>query len=172
MLLSTVGPLVAQAMAVIAVSSPAIPNGGAIPAAYSNYGANLSPPLAWTAVPGARSYALILDDPDAPGNQPFVHWLIWNIPATTTALPAGLAAAGRPAAPAGPEQGRNDADGAGYFGPRPPSGVHHYHFHLFALDTTLTLSPGADRRALGAAMGGHILAAGEMVATFAAPGGR
>ncbi len=162
----------ALAMEAIHVVSPAVGGDGAIPPVYSNYGANRSPPLTWTRVAGARSYAVVVEDPDAPGSRPFVHWLVWNIPATVTALPAGLPGSARLAQPPGAEQGRNDADATGWFGPRPPSGVHHYHFRVFALDAPLPLPPGADRQALGAAMSGHILGAGDLVATFAAPAGR
>jgi Raf kinase inhibitor-like YbhB/YbcL family protein len=167
-----IGAGVARASGALRVTSPVIGADGRIPEAQSSYGANRSPPLAWTAIAAARSYAIILDDPDAPGSPPFVHWLIWNIPGAVTALPAGLPMASRLAEPAGAAQGRNDADAVGYFGPRPPSGVHHYHFKVFALDALLSVAPGADRGALSAAMNGHVVAVGELVATFAAPGAR
>jgi len=162
----------ARAMSVVRLTSPAIGSDARLPETLSSYGANRSPPLAWTPVAGARSYAVVLDDPDAPGARPFVHWLIWNIPGGVTALPQGLSTAARLADPPGATQGRNDNDGIGYFGPHPPSGVHHYHFHVFALDTPLSLAPGAGRGALSAAMNGHLLGVGELVATFAAPGAR
>jgi len=164
------GPAPARAMGAMRLTSPAIGTDARIPQAQSNYGANRSPPLAWTPVAGARSYAIILDDPDASDPQPFLHWLIWNIPGNVTALPQGLPAVARLADPPGAIQGRNGRDEIGYFGPRPPSGVHHYHFHIFALDAPLWVAPGADRAALSAAMNGHVLAAGELVATFPAPG--
>ena len=140
------------------LSSPAFAAGGAIPARYSAYGQNRSPPLRWTPVAGAQAYALMLQDPDAPGARPFVHWLVWNIPASAHGLPEGGLE--------GAVQGRNDTDGLGYFGPRPPSGLHHYHFRLFALDAPLPLSAGADLAALTAAMRGHVLATDELVATY------
>jgi len=161
-----------RAMSALRLTSSAIGADARIPEALSSHGANRSPPLAWTPVAGARSYAIVLDDPDAPGDRPFVHWLIWNIPGGVTALPQGLSTAARLADPPGSAQGRNDNDGFGYFGPHPPSGVHHYHFHIFALDAPLNLAPGASRGALSAAMNGHVLGAGELVATFAAPGAR
>jgi Raf kinase inhibitor-like YbhB/YbcL family protein len=163
------GPGAARAASPMRLTSPVIGADGRIPQAHSNYGANRSPPLAWTPVAGARGYAIILDDPDAPGARPFVHWLIWNIPGNVAAQPAGLPAASRLASPPGAVQGRNDADGIGYFGPRPPSGLHHYRFHLFALDAQLTLAPGSDRGALSAAMNGHVLGAGDLIGTFSAP---
>ena len=152
------------------LTSSAIGPDARIPRAQSNFGDNRSPPLAWTPVAAARSYAIILDDPDASDPQPFVHWLIWNIAGGVTALPPGLPAAARLGDPPGAVQGRNGRGEIGYFGPRPPSGVHHYHFHIFALDTLLWVAPGADRAALSAAMNGHVLAVGELVATFPAPG--
>ena len=156
----------------IRLTSPVIAADGRIPLAQSNYGANRSPALTWTAVVGARGYAVILDDPDAPGPRPFVHWLIWNIPGAAASLLEGLPAAARLAEPPGAVQGRNDADGIGYFGPRPPSGVHHYRFRILALDTLLGIPPGSDRAALSAAMSGHVLAAGGFTATYPAPGER
>jgi Raf kinase inhibitor-like YbhB/YbcL family protein len=141
------------------LSSAAFAAGAPIPRRYSNYGENRSPPLRWTAVAGARTYALSIQDPDAAQAHPFVHWLVWNIPGSATALPEG----GLPHLP----QGRNDAGYTGYFGPHPPSGVHHYHIRLFALDTPLALAPGTQLPALTAAMRGHVLATGELVATFA-----
>jgi Raf kinase inhibitor-like YbhB/YbcL family protein len=152
----------AQAAATVRITSPAIGADGRIAKAQSNYGANISPPLAWAPIPGAMSYAIVLDDPDAPGPRAFVHWLVWNIPATVTSLAAGEI-------PPGAVEGRNDNDTVGYFGPRPPSGVHHYHLRVFALNAPLGLPAGADRQALSAAMRDHVMAVGELVGTFAAP---
>jgi Raf kinase inhibitor-like YbhB/YbcL family protein len=152
----------AQAAATVRITSGAIGSDGRIANAQSNYGANISPPLVWSPIAGARSYAIVLEDPDAGGPRPFVHWLVWNIPGTVTALAAGQVAPGA-------VQGRNDHDTIGYFGPRPPSGVHHYHLHIFALNAPLALAPGADRWALSAAMNDHVMAVGELVGTFAAP---
>ena len=162
----------ARAMSAMRLTSPALGAGARIPTDMSSYGANRSPPLGWAPVTGARSYAIILDDPDASDPLPFVHWLIWNIPADISALPEGLPRAARLADPPGAAQWRNDHDGVGYYGPHPPSGVHHYHFHVFALDASLRLAPGAGRGALSAAMNGHLLGTGELVATFAAPAAR
>ena len=155
----------AGAARALAVSSAAIDPNGRIDARYSNYGANVSPPLRWTPAPGVKSYAVTVRDPDAPSAEPFVHWLIWNLPPSATSLTPGAAAA----PPSGAVQGRNDDGSIGYFGPRPPSGVHHYHLAVFALDTRLTLPSGADYGALARAMKGHVTASGEVVGTFAAP---
>jgi Raf kinase inhibitor-like YbhB/YbcL family protein len=154
------------------LTSGAIATDGRIAARQSAYGENLSPPLAWTSVAGAKTYAIVLEDPDAPGARPFVHWLVWNIPGAVTSLPQGLPTDATLRTPAGAAQGVNDAGKTGYFGPRPPSGVHHYRFKIFALDRALTLAAGANRDALGRAMNGHVLGMGELTGTFAAPGAR
>jgi Raf kinase inhibitor-like YbhB/YbcL family protein len=152
----------------IEVSAPGVQAQAAIPAHYTAYGDGVSPALRWTRVDGAKSYALLVEDPDAHGPQPFVHWLAWNIPADVQSLPEGL-----PSPPAGMREGRNGRNSTGYFGPRPPAGdpPHHYHFEVFALDAPLALPGDADRDALVAAMGRHLLGSGELVATSQAPAG-
>ena len=159
-----------SAAAGMKLTSGAIAADGRIDARQSGYGQNLSPPLAWSSVAGAKAYAIILEDPDAPGARPFVHWLIWNIPGSVTALPEGLPTNSTLQNPAAAIQGANDAAGTGYSGPHPPSGVHHYHFRIFALDERLGLAPGAGHDALTHAMNGHVLAIGDLSGTFAAPG--
>src|SRR5207253_11120846 len=142
---------------------------GSMDLRHAAYGNNLSPPLRWTPVEGAGSYALILEDPDAPRERPFVHWMIWNIPGTAASLPEGLPNAEHLVTPQNAVQGKNESGSWGYFGPRPPQGhgVHHYHFQLFALDGPLTLKPGeTDLRTLVDAMKGRVLADGERVGTF------
>ncbi|MEP6967659.1 MAG: YbhB/YbcL family Raf kinase inhibitor-like protein [Pseudomonadota bacterium] len=151
------------------VASGAIGADGKIGARYSAYGANLSPALEWSPVAGARSYAVILEDPDAPAPRPWSHWLIWNIAPAETSLPEGVPLGAAPNRPPGAAQGRGDAGDVGYFGPKPPGGTHHYHFEVFALDRVLALAGGADRDALLTAMRGHVLAWGELIGTFAAP---
>ena len=158
-----------SAPAPMRLASAAVGADGRIAARQSAYGQNRSPPLSWSAVAGARAYAIILEDPDAPGPRPFVHWTIWNIPAGVTSLPEGLATGGTLQSPRGALQGANGAGGIGYFGPRPPSGVHHYRFEIYALDAPLALAPGADRAAVAGALRGHVLASGELKGTFAAP---
>jgi hypothetical protein len=151
--------------------SDAVEVNGQIDLKHSAYGNNLSPPLRWTPVKGAGAYAIIVEDPDAPMERPFVHWLIWNIPGSVDWLPEGLPNNAHPVTPQGAVQGRNDNGSAGYFGPRPPpgTGVHHYHFQIFALDGPLTLHDDADLRALVDAMKGRVIADGELVGTYAAP---
>jgi Raf kinase inhibitor-like YbhB/YbcL family protein len=141
----------------IQLTSPAFAPGAAIPPRFSAEGGNHSPPLVWSETAGAKSYALVLRDPDAPTGT-FTHWLVWNIPGSAGSLPEdGFA---------GMVQGQNDGRGVGYFGPMPPYGLHHYHFQVFALDAPLALPAGADLTKLNAAMRGHVLAKGELVGTF------
>jgi Raf kinase inhibitor-like YbhB/YbcL family protein len=157
----------------IHVASPSLQAQAAIPAHYTAYGDGVSPALQWSRVDGAKSYALLVEDPDAHGPQPFVHWVAWNIPADTSSLPEGVPARATPVQPAGMQQGRNGRDANGWFGPRPPAGdpPHHYHFEVFALDAPLQLPADADRDALVAAIGPHLLGSGELVATSQAPAG-
>jgi Raf kinase inhibitor-like YbhB/YbcL family protein len=154
----------------IELSSGTFADEGVIDLRHSAYGDNLSPPLRWTPVDGAGAYAIVLEDPDAPMEKPFVHWMIWNIPGQVTSLPEGVPNNAHLVTPQDAVQGKNDNDSAGYFGPRPPQGhgVHHYHFQIFALDGPLTLHSDADLRALTNAMQGRIIADGELVGTYEA----
>jgi Raf kinase inhibitor-like YbhB/YbcL family protein len=138
---------------------------------HSAYHDNLSPPLTWDGVEGARTYALIVEDPDAPREQPFIHWMIWNIPAEVTQLPQGMPNNADPITPQDAVQGRNDMGGHGWFGPRPPvgHGVHRYYFQLFALDQKLEMGPETPLADLLNALKGHTIAQGEMMATYEAP---
>ncbi len=148
----------------IALTSPAFPSGGAIPAKYACTGDGVSPALVWDEPPaGTQSFALILTDPDAPLGS-FVHWVIYNIPGSSRGLPEALAAQAQLAD--GSLHGKNGAGRVGYIGPCPPSGVHHYVFVLYALDTGLSLAPAATKDELLTAMQGHILAQGELIGTF------
>ena len=143
-------------------SASRIGPGGTIPLRFTSYGQGVSPPLAWSGAPGAtRAFALIIEDPDAPTPQPFIHWMVWDIPAGTASIAEGTV-------PPGARQGKLMYVGkVGYMGPRPPpGGPHHYHIQLFALDRPAGLPDGADRAALIRAMKGHVLASGELVATY------
>lgn len=145
----------------LVLKSPAFEAGKPIPEKYSAYGANVSPPLEWTGVPeGTVTYALVVEDPDAPSSTPFVHWVLYNIAASAQSIPEGMP-------PVGSVPGKNGMDTIGYFGPKPPSGVHHYHFKLFALSKVLTLAPGATRDELMKQISGSTLARGELVGTYA-----
>jgi hypothetical protein len=140
-----------------------------IPRPFSGEGRNVSPPLAWSGVPAkARELVLIVDDPDAPRAEPWVHWVIYQIAVTTTGLPEAVPPDEILASPPGALQGRSTSGQLGYMGPMPPPGhgVHHYHFKLYALDAALGLGAGADKKALEAAMAGHILAQAELVGLY------
>jgi len=147
------------------LSSTSFHDGSRIPAKYTCSGANISPQLAWSAPPAATvSLALIVTDPDAPRGT-WVHWVLYNLPAGTRALPEGLPALGQ--LPDGALQGRNDFGEIGYGGPCPPPGsFHHYVFTLYALDAKLNLPAGEKRAQVEAAMQGHILATGRLIGLF------
>jgi Raf kinase inhibitor-like YbhB/YbcL family protein len=151
--------------ATLTVSSSAFKDGQPIPETYTAYGKGRSVPLTWSNVPSrTRSLAVVMDDPDAKG---FVHWLIYNIPAETKSLDAGLPTKPRLDSPKGALQGSNSTKGTGYFGPRPPQGdpPHHYQIKVYALDEALKIDPGADEDKLLGAMKGHILGQGQVVGT-------
>lgn len=155
----------------IHISSKAFADGGPIPVKYTRDGDNVSPPLHWENLPqGTQELALIVEDPDAPTPEPFVHWVAFKIPADIPGLPEGMPRRSRPkAAPL--VQGKNDFKDIGYDGPEPPRGhgVHHYHFELYALDKPLEVEPGQDIKSLIASMAGHIIDRGEMIGTYERP---
>jgi Raf kinase inhibitor-like YbhB/YbcL family protein len=154
---------------VITLSSKAFDEGQTIARRYTGDGKDVSPPLSWSDVPpDAKEIALICDDPDAPTPEPWVHWVIYRISPTVTELPEGIPPIERLSTPNGALQGKNSWGRIGYGGPAPPKGhgLHHYHFKLYALDTALNLRPGADNKALLAAMAGHVLAEGELIGTY------
>lgn len=143
----------------MSVSSPVFADNGAIPARYTCDGKDASPPLAFSNVPaGARSLALIVDDPDAPAGT-WVHWVAWNIPPHVREIKEN-------SLPEGAIQGLNSWKKNSYGGPCPPSGTHRYYFQLYALDTTLNLSRSAVRADLEKAMQGHILAGSRLMGTY------
>src|SRR5207249_4461685 len=114
----------------------------------------------------ARELALIVDDPDAPRDEPFVHWVMYNIPAEQSDLPEAIK--GKFESPGGAMQGKNSFGKIGYGGPAPPPGhgTHHYHFHLYALDQPLQTKGALDKKALLAAISGHVIDEGEIIATY------
>jgi len=149
------------------LTSSAFAEGGTIPTKYTCEGSDTSPPLAWSGSPeGTRSFAIIVDDPDAPDpahpKMTYVHWVTYNIPASVTQLVEG---AGKGAMPAGTQEGLNDWKKAEFGGPCPPIGRHRYFFKLSALDTTLTLSRPT-KPDLEAAMKGHILGSAQLMGTY------
>ena len=140
-----------------------------VPQRHTGDGVDLSPPLTWTPAPaGTRELALVVDDPDAPTAEPWVHWLLYKIPPQTTSLEEGIPTTRSLSQPPGAVQGQNSWRTVGYRGPAPPPGhgTHHYHFKLYALDAPLTLEPGLDKRKLLAAMEGHVVAEAELVGTY------
>ncbi len=155
-----------QAAGTLQVTSNAFTDGGKLPVTASAYADDVSPQLSWSAVPNARSYVLLMEDPDAKPVSPFVHWVAWNIP--QSGLPEGTSKGLRLTQPEGVLQGDNSRGSSGYFGPRPPVGdpPHHYHFQVFALDTVLDVRPGADRDQVLKAMSGHVLAKGRIVGLY------
>lgn len=148
----------------ISISSGAFVEGGSIPVEYTCDGSDVSPPLLLKGIPdGAKSIALIMDDPDAPGGT-FVHWVIYNIPAGTRQLPKGIPTT--VTLNDGSRQGISDFRRTGYGGPCPPSGTHRYYFKLYALDIVLDLPQGASKAQLEKAMQGHILAKSELMGRY------
>ncbi len=153
----------------ITLTSSAFADGDAIPTRYSQDGENLSPPLAWGDVPPATAeLALIVDDPDASPARPYVHWVLYGIPAGRHGLPEGVPKGAAPAAVPGAQQGPNDRGGTGWDGPGPPRGhgVHHYRFTLLALREGSALPRGLDKVELLKAIEGRMLDRGELVGTF------
>jgi Raf kinase inhibitor-like YbhB/YbcL family protein len=151
----------------LTLTSPAFKPQGPIPAKYTCEGDNVSPPLSFDGVPqGAKSLALILDDPDAPDpaapTRVWVHWVVYNIPPDARGLPAD---AGKAGLPQGAAAGVNESKHQGYDGPCPPIGRHRYFYTLYALDTTLDLKT-PNKAALEAAIHGHVMAKAELIGTF------
>jgi Raf kinase inhibitor-like YbhB/YbcL family protein len=146
------------------ISSAAFANGEMIPTKFSCKGSDISPALTWTVPPaGTQSFALIMDDPDAPMGT-WVHWVMYNIPASSREMKEAMPTDAKLSD--GSIQGYTSARSTGYHGPCPPSGTHRYFFKLYALDTTLSLSEKADKKELLAAMEGHILVNVELMGTF------
>lgn len=146
------------------LTSAAFLPGGEIPAIYTCDGEDISPPLKWSHVPaGTKSFALVMDDPDAPAGD-FIHWVLFNIPASCTDLSESMSGS---ALPAGAIEGKNDFHRIGYGGPCPPPGnAHRYILTLFALDTILRLPPGITSARLMEAVSGHVLARTELTGKF------
>jgi Raf kinase inhibitor-like YbhB/YbcL family protein len=159
-LLFSGNPLAAAAK--LEVTSPAFGEGKSIPKKYTGRGKNVSPPLKWGKVPeGTKSIAVLCEDPDAPKKKPWVHWVLFNLPADAKELSEGVKK--RKTLPSRAKQGKNDSGKIGYSGPNPPSGTHRYFFKVYALDKKLSLKAGSTRKKLLAKMEGHILAEGELM---------
>nr|MBS0019645.1 YbhB/YbcL family Raf kinase inhibitor-like protein [Gammaproteobacteria bacterium] len=150
------------------ITSSAFDNQGEIPKRHTCDGKDLSPPLSWAGIPeGTQSLVLIVDDPDAPDpaapKMIWVHWVLYDIPATAAGLPEAVAIA---ELPQGTQEGLNDWQRAGYGGPCPPIGRHRYFFKLYALDTVLSDLRKPTKVALEKAMAPHILATAELTGTY------
>lgn len=150
------------------IRSAAFTHQGPIPPRFTADGEDLSPPLEWSDAPaGTRSFALIVDDPDAPDprapQRTWVHWVLYNIPASVQALEPG---ADPRALPTGARRGRNDWQRAGYGGPAPPVGRHRYVHKVYALDVVLPDLGEPTKARLLSAMQGHVLAEAQLIGTY------
>jgi Raf kinase inhibitor-like YbhB/YbcL family protein len=148
----------------IELKSPAFKEGQTIPEKYTCDSSNISPPLEWKKIPeGTITYAIIVDDPDAPVKT-WVHWILFNLPGSILELPENipkLEILGN-----GAKQGENSSGKIGYDGPCPPGGTHRYYFKIYALDKELDSKPGINKKELLKAMEGHILGEGQLMGRF------
>lgn len=143
----------------MSVSSSAFPSGGKIPPQFTCKGAGINPVLEIRDIPaGAKSLALIVEDPDAPAGL-FTHWLVWNIAPATPQI-------AEKSVPSGAVQGTNGFGKSSYTGPCPPSGTHRYFFRVLALDRTIDLKRGAKRNDFDNAVAGHVIGRGELMGRF------
>ncbi len=147
------------------LSSSGFKSGENIPVQYTCDGKNISPALSWTNPPkGTESFALIVDDPDAPRGV-FTHWLLYNIPKDVTQLPEGVP--GKATLDNGALQGKTSFNMVGYGGPCPPAGsLHNYRFHIYAVDRMLDLKVGASKEAVLNALKNHVLGEAELRAKY------
>lgn len=150
------------------LASAAFPANGPIPSKHTCEGADVSPELTWSGLPaGARSLALIVDDPDAPDpaapKMTWVHWVLYDLPPTAGGLPEGVASK---VLPPGTREGKNDWKRTGWGGPCPPIGTHRYFFRLYALDVVLPDLQEPTKAALAKAMEGHVVGKAELVGTY------
>jgi Raf kinase inhibitor-like YbhB/YbcL family protein len=151
------------------LQSAAFTDGSPIPRRHTGDAEDLSPPLSWQGTPaGARELALIVDDPDAPTKEPWVHWVFYNMPATLNALPEGVVPSIHASIAPGSVQGKNSWNSVGYRGPAPPKGhgTHRYYFKLYALNAVLHFAAGLDKTSLLKKLEGHILAEAVLMGTY------
>jgi hypothetical protein len=154
--------------ALLNLSSTAFGANAPIPPKYTCEGANVSPPLAWSGAPAtARSFALIVEDPDAPDpakpTRVVTHWVAYNIPGTTSVLAENASKSGMPA---GSAQGSNEQNKPAYMGPCPPIGSHRYFFKLYALDTVLTGLKNPKKADVQQAMQTHVVDSAQLIGTY------
>jgi Raf kinase inhibitor-like YbhB/YbcL family protein len=147
------------------LTSSAFSAGGSVPARFTCEGENISPEFSWKeAPPETNSFVLIMHDPDAPRAGGFTHWVMYNIPASTGHIEEKTPKQER--VPGLGLQGTNDRGEIGYMGPCPPSGTHRYYIRLYALDTELSLGPGASHKEVVSAMQGHVLEQAELMGKY------
>lgn len=157
----------------LTISSPALTDGGAVPARFTCDGDQVAPPIMWSQVPpGTRSLVLVVHDPDAPDpaapKRDFTHWVVYDLPPAAERIAED---ATRGALPDPAREGKNDEGSTGYTGPCPPVGRHRYFFRLSALDAMLGDLGAPTRQEVERAMEGHVLETAELVATYERPGG-
>ncbi len=152
----------------LTVFSSSFHHNESIPAQFTCDGADIAPQISWSGAPsGTRSFALIVDDPDAPDpaapKMIYVHWVLYNIPAAVTDIVEGTTSSNLPQ---GTLEGKNDWNRTGYGGPCPPIGRHRYFFRVYALDCELAQLVPPTRAELDASMKGHVLATGALMGTY------
>jgi len=141
------------------ITSPAFEDGDMIPATYTCDSDNVNPPLVISDVPeGTQSLALIMDDPDAPG-EAFTHWIMWNIPPSTKRIEENEWLDGA-------EQGMNDGGDLGYSGPCPPEGIHRYYFKLYALSAVLDLKGEINKELLEREINDNLIEEAELIGLY------
>ena len=158
-----------EAPAILSVSSEMFDEGDRIQKRYTADGQNISPRVNWFGVPpSAKSLALLVEDPDAPTPNPYVHWIAYNMSPMVPGIGEAIPLNDHIFQPLEMLQGKNSALKIGYTGCAPPKGdlAHHYHFQLFALDRMLEIGAGAGRSAFLKAIKGHVIAKGELVGTY------
>jgi Raf kinase inhibitor-like YbhB/YbcL family protein len=155
----------------IQVTSTAFADGQPVPKKYTGEGQDVSPAISWAGLPeGTKELVLICDDPDAPTAEPWVHWVIYKIPADLGGLSEGIPREARLKKPSGLFQGKNSwpKDNVGYRGPMPPPGhgTHHYYFRIYAIGAKLPVEPGLDKKRVLQEIEGHVLAEGVLMGTY------
>lgn len=155
----------------IRLESSAFGDNQSIPKKYTGDGDDVSPPITWGELPAdTRELALICDDPDAPTAEPWVHWVIYNVPPDAGHLPENVPPQPKLDSLGGALQGVNSWTSGrtvGYRGPAPPPGkIHRYRFHLYALDAPLEAAGELDKNALLRAMQGHVVGEGLLRGTY------
>lgn len=168
----TIHAVTPQLQRKVEVKSAAFGEGQSIPPEFARDGDDVSPALSWEAVDEVNFWTLICEDPDAPRETPWVHWMIANIPGKRTNLPQGVEKIAHVEAVGQATQGRNDYGDIGWGGPQPPAGhgVHHYHFQLFGTSERLPFKPDTTLQEALQALKGLTLVSGELVGTYEIPG--